>query len=1179
MEIRNISNIYTALPQCGAFLKAISDESVRHVFLGGLLASSAPVFFSAVTERLNGKKDSKLNIQHSTFNTLTAIFILQDNDEAGYFYHDLTQILGTDNVLFFPSSYRRAVKYGQRDAANEILRTETLSRLAALTSVDTQKASTGKDAGKKADDEAKALYVVTCPEALSELVVSKRRLDERTINIAVGDIIDFADLGRQMREFGFKEVDYVYEPGQFAMRGSIIDVYSYSSELPFRIDFFGDEVDTIRTFEVADQLSKDAKQQVRIVPELAQLTEEKQPFTSLLPDDALLVMKDRLYLCSTIEQIYNDGFSQQAMAERLEGATEVEQQQIMRDMRKENNLVAPSRFREEICRFRLVEFGAKPSGTPQVSIEFHISPQPLFHKNFSLLTQTLDDYLLQGYQLYILADSEKQTQRLRDIFDSEELQQMRRNSQHLNIQHSTLPFTPVNRTLHEGFADNDLRLCFFTDHQIFDRFHKYNLKSDAARTGKMALTMKELQEMEPGDFIVHVDFGIGKFGGLVRVPVGDSYQEMIRLYYQRGDIVDVSIHSLYKISKYRRSDTGEPPRLSTLGTGAWEKLKERTKKRIKDIARDLIKLYAKRRHEKGFAYSADSYLQHELEASFLYEDTPDQQRATHDVKVDMESARPMDRLVCGDVGFGKTEVAIRAAFKAACDSKQVAVLVPTTVLAFQHYKTFSDRLKGMPVRVDYLSRARTAKQTREVLADLKAGKIDILVGTHKLIGKAVEWHDLGLLIIDEEQKFGVSTKEKLRTLKTNVDTLTMSATPIPRTLQFSLMGARDMSIMRTPPPNRYPVQTELGVYGHEIIADAINFEMSRNGQVFFVNDRISNLPEIASLITKYVPDARVAIGHGQMSPEELEKILIGFMNYDYDVLLSTTIVENGIDISNANTIIINDAHRFGLSDLHQMRGRVGRSNRKAFCYLLAPPKSVLSSEARRRLEALENFSELGSGFNLAMQDLDIRGAGNLLGAEQSGFMEDLGYETYQKILNQAVTELKNDEFADMYAEEIAQGNNLTGDAFVEDCAVESDLEMYFPDTYVPGSAERMLLYRELDNIDNDDELDAYRQRLIDRFGAIPHEGEELLQVVALRRYGKSLGCEKIILKQGRMQMQFVSNPNSAYYRSATFGKALDFIAANARRCNLKEVNGKRSMVVSGVPTVGEAVKVLLKVKE
>ena len=1152
MKINEISTLYSALPQCRAFLKAISDKSVRHTFLSGLYASSASVFFAAVAEHKPAD---------TTFSVAT--FVLQDNDEAGYFYHDLTQILGSDNVLFFPSSYRRAVKYGQRDAANEILRTETLSRLSAA------------KAGS-----ADKLYIVTCPEALSELVVSKRRLDERTINIAVGDIINLADLSRKMREFGFNEVDYVYEPGQFAMRGSIMDVYSYASELPYRIDFFGDEVDTIRTFEVTDQLSKETKQAVHIVPELAQIAEEKQPFTALLPNDALLVMKDRLYLCSTIEQIYNDGFSQQALTERLEGATEMEQQQIVRDMRKDNNLVSPTVFREEICRFRLVEFGAQPTGTPQAKIEFHVSPQPLFHKNFDLLTQTLEDYLLQGYQLYILADSEKQTQRLRDIFDSDELRQMRlarlRNNplaESISVA-DALDFTPVDHTLHEGFADNDLRLCFFTDHQIFDRFHKYNLKSDAARTGKMALTMKELQEMEPGDFIVHVDFGIGKFGGLVRVPMGDSYQEMIRLYYQRGDIVDVSIHSLYKISKYRRSDTDEPPRLSTLGTGAWERLKERTKKRIKDIARDLIKLYAKRRHEKGFAYSADSYLQHELEASFLYEDTPDQQKATHDVKADMEAARPMDRLVCGDVGFGKTEVAIRAAFKAACDSKQVAVLVPTTVLAFQHYKTFKSRLKDMPVRVDYLSRARTAKQTREVLADLRDGKIDILVGTHKLIGKSVVWKDLGLLVIDEEQKFGVAVKEKLRKLKTNVDTLTMSATPIPRTLQFSLMGARDMSIMRTPPPNRYPVHTELGVFGHEIIADAINFEMSRNGQVFFVNDRISNLPEIARLIEKYVPDARVAIGHGQMSPEELEKILIGFMNYDYDVLVSTTIIESGIDISNANTIIINDAHRFGLSDLHQMRGRVGRSNRKAFCYLLAPPKSLLSSEARRRLEALENFSELGSGFNLAMQDLDIRGAGNLLGAEQSGFMEDLGYETYQKILNQAVTELKNDEFADMYAQEIAEGNNLTGDVFVEDCAVESDLEMYFPDTYVPGSAERMLLYRELDNIEDDDALDAYRQRLIDRFGTMPHEGEELLQVVALRRYGKRLGCEKIILKQGRMQMQFVSNPNSAYYKSAAFGRALNYIAANTRRCNLKEVRGKRSMVVSGVPTVGEAVKIL-----
>lgn len=1164
MKIREISNIYSALPQCGAFLKAVNDESVKHLFLKGMVASSAPVFFAAAASRTeNDKKGAQ--------KPLTAVFILQDNDEAGYFYHDLTQILGTDNVLFFPSSYRRAVKYGQRDAANEILRTETLSRLSAA-----HTAGKGKD-------KPGFLYVVTCPEALSELVVSKRNLDERTISIGVGDIVNLTDLGRKMRSLGFEEVDYVYEPGQFAMRGSIVDVYSYSSELPFRIDFFGDEVDTIRTFEVADQLSKDSKETVQIVPELAQTVTDKQPFTAMLPEDALLVFKDRLYLCSAIEQIYDNGFSKQAFTERLEGATEMEQEQIMREMRKENNLVSGVEFRKAISGFRFVEMGAHPSGTPQTTITFNISPQPLFHKNFELLAQTLEDFLLQGYRLYILADSEKQTRRLKEIFESDELRAVRNarhqkspNSEALSVA-DNITFTPVDHTLHEGFADADLRLCFFTDHQIFDRFHKYNLKSDAARTGKMALTMKELQEMEPGDFIVHVDFGIGKFGGLLRVPVGDSYQEAIRIYYQHGDIVDVSIHSLYKISKYRRADTGEPPRLSALGTGAWDRLKERTKKRIKDIARDLIKLYSKRRHEKGFSFSADSYLQHELEASFLYEDTPDQSKATQDVKHDMESNRPMDRLVCGDVGFGKTEVAIRAAFKAATDGKQVAVLVPTTVLAFQHYKTFLSRLKEMPVRVDYLSRARTAKQTREVLADLKEGKIDILIGTHKLIGKSVEWHDLGLLIIDEEQKFGVATKEKLRKLKTNVDTLTMSATPIPRTLQFSLMGARDMSIIRTPPPNRYPVQTELGVYGHEIIADAINFEMSRNGQVYFVNDRISNLPEIAALIHKYVPDARVAIGHGQMNPEELEKILIGFMDYDYDVLLSTSIVENGIDISNANTIIINDAHRFGLSDLHQMRGRVGRSNRKAFCYLLAPPKSVLTPEARRRLEALENFSELGSGFNLAMQDLDIRGAGNLLGAEQSGFMEDLGYETYQKILNQAVTELKNEEFQDIYAEEIAQGKEISGDEFVEDCALESDLEMYFPETYVPGSAERMFLYRELDNISDDDQLDAYRKRLEDRFGKMPKEGEQLLLVVPLRRIGKKLGCEKIILKQGRMQMQFVSNPESAYYKSQAFGRALNYISSHTRRCNLKEARGHRFMIVTGITSVGDALEVLKEI--
>ena len=1134
MKINDIKSVYGALPQCGALIQALGQDSVRTLFLQGLSASAAPVLFSTVAGKI----------------CKTVVFILQDADEAGYFYHDLTQIMGQDDVLFFPSSYRRAVKYGQRDAASEILRTEVLSRLS-----------------RRKTEKNSSLYIVSCPEAGSELVVSKKRLDERTLTLSAGQTVDLVGVQRTLRDFGFSEVDYVYEPGQFAVRGSIMDVYSFSSEWPFRIDFFGNEIDTIRTFEVQDQLSRDKRDTVEIVPELARMTDEKMPLTSFLPSDTILVVKDMMYLRDTVSQIYKDGFSSQAITERLEGATEAEQDQIMRDMRRENQLVSGTRFAEETEAFRRVEIGHKPTGTPDATIKFNITPQPLFHKNFDLLTRSLEDYRLMGYKLYIFADSEKQTKRLRDIFDSEEIK----------ARNYDIKFEPVDKTLHEGFADNDLHVCFFTDHQIFDRFHKYSLRSDTARSGKMALTMKELQEMEPGDFIVHVDFGIGKFGGLVRVPTGDSYKEAIRIIYQHGDIVDVSIHSLYKISKYRRNGAGDPPRLSTLGTGAWERLKERTKKRIKDIARDLIKLYAKRRHEKGFAFSPDTFMQHELEASFLYEDTPDQLKATQEVKADMESPRPMDRLVCGDVGFGKTEVAVRAAFKAACDNKQVAVLVPTTVLAFQHYQTFRDRLRDLPVRVDYLSRARSAKQTRQVIEDLKAGKIDILVGTHKLIGKSVVWHDLGLLIIDEEQKFGVSTKEKLRKLKTNVDTLTMSATPIPRTLQFSLMGARDMSIIRTPPPNRYPIQTELATFGHEIIADAINFEMSRNGQVYFVNDRISNLPEIANLIHKYVPDARVAIGHGQMNPDELEKILMGFMNYDYDVLLSTTIVENGIDISNANTIIINDAHRFGLSDLHQMRGRVGRSNRKAFCYLLAPPKSALTPEARRRLEALETFSDLGSGFNLAMQDLDIRGAGNLLGAEQSGFMEDLGYETYQKILNQAVTELKNDEFADIYAEEIADGRQLSGDDFVEDCAVESDLEMYFPDTYVPGSSERMLLYRELDNITDDRELDAYRQRLIDRFGPVPHEGEELLQVVPLRRLGKRLGCEKLILKQDSMRMQFVSNTASAYYKSQAFDKVLRYIGNNPRRCNLKEISGKHIMIVSDVKTVGDAVAVLREI--
>ena len=1128
MNIQEIEKFYVQLPQVSALAKLLGKSSEKRIFLEGLLGSSAPMMFASLA--------SKCQTQ--------MLFVLQDAEEAGYFYHDLTQLMGTDQVLFFPSSYRRAVKYAQRDAASEILRTEVLTRLTSVR------------------------YVVTYPEALAELVVSKKNLDSRTLSLEKDQTIAVSDIEATLREFGFHEVDYVYEPGQFAVRGSILDVYSYSCEYPYRIDFFGDDIDSIRTFEVEDQLSKDQRTQVEIVPELVG-TEDKVPFLSFLPKETLIVTKDYYYVRDTIDRTYQEGFSAQAKAEQMSGATEMEQHEIEQQMRKELQLITGARFMEDAGTFRRIEFGHRPSAPDFTALQFHITVQPLFHKNFDLLTKSFEDYLLQGYQIYILADSQKQNERLKDIFA-----EMAKD----------IVFTPVEKTLHEGFADDDLRICFFTDHQIFDRFHKYNLKSDKARSGKMALTLKEIQQFEIGDFVVHVDHGVGKFGGLVRMPVTnakgeETYQEMIKITYQHGDSIYVSIHSLYKVSKYKSQDGGEGPRLSTLGTGQWERMKERTKKHIKDIARDLIKLYAKRRREKGFAFSHDTYLQHELEASFLYEDTPDQLKATQDVKADMEMAKPMDRLVCGDVGFGKTEVAVRAAFKAATDGKQVAVLVPTTVLAYQHFRTFTGRLKDMPVRVEYLTRARTTKQTTAILKDLAEGKVDIIIGTHKLISKSVKFKDLGLLIIDEEQKFGVSTKEKLRQLKSNVDTLTMSATPIPRTLQFSLVGARDLSVIQTPPPNRYPIQTEIHTFGAEIITDAINFEMSRNGQIYFVNNRISDLTHIAEMIHKYIPDARVAIGHGQMKPDELEKIILDFSNYDYDVLLSTTIVENGIDIPNANTIIINAAHNFGLSDLHQMRGRVGRGNRKAFCYLLAPPLADLPADSRRRLEALENFSDLGSGINIAMQDLDIRGAGNLLGSEQSGFISDLGYETYQKILNQAMAELRNEE-PELKAES-QESSPLAADlsslSFVDDCALESDIEMYFPEQYVPSDSERMLLYRELDNLANrhdlDASLEAYRSRLRDRFGEIPAVAEELISVVPLRVYGKQLGIEKIMLKQGHMYLFFVSNTNSPYFQSEAFGKVLNYVSNHPRQCNFREANGKRSVVITPVSSVAAALTI------
>ena len=1119
MDISELQRIYAGHPNVRALAAQLENSSVRSIFLGGLHASASSLFLSSVIDT----------------SPRTFVFILGDVEEAGYFYHDLIQINGEKNVLFFPSSYRRAIRYGQKDAANEILRTEALNRL----------------------QKQEPVCIVTYPDAIAEKVVSQKVLAEKTITLSIGQCIGTDVLMDMLAEWGFEQVDYVYEPGQYSLRGSIVDVYSYASEYPYRIDFFGDEIDSIRTFEVESQLSKERKDSISIVPELASMQSgEYVSFFRFLKDDAVIGMKDFLWIRERIDAVHEETVSKQA----LEAADEVQREDLLR---MNNRLMDGSSFTSDVLEFRRMEFGNKPTGHPQATLTFDVVAQPIFHKNFDLVSSTLDDYVQKGYTLYICTDSEKQAKRLKDIFEE---------------RGDAISFTYVNKTLHEGFTDNLLKKCFFTDHQIFDRFHKYNLRSERARSGKVALTLKELSQFEPGDYVVHIDHGIGKFAGLVRLPNGNSTQEVIKLVYQNDDVVFVSIHSLHKISKYKGKE-GEPPRINKLGTGAWEKIKERTKTKIKDIARDLIRLYSQRKQEKGFAYSPDSFMQHELEASFLYEDTPDQSKATADVKADMESQRPMDRLVCGDVGFGKTEVAMRAAFKAVTDNKQVAVLVPTTVLAYQHFQTFSERLKDFPCKVEYLSRARTAKDTTRIIKELADGTINIIIGTHKLIGKSVKFKDLGLLIIDEEQKFGVSVKEKLRQIKVNVDTLTLTATPIPRTLQFSLMGARDLSVIQTPPPNRYPIQTEVHTFNEQIITDAINFEMSRNGQVFFVNNRIQNLVELKALILRHIPDCRVCIGHGQMQPEELEKIIMDFVNYDYDVLLATTIIESGIDIPNANTIIINQAQNFGLSDLHQMRGRVGRSNRKAFCYLLAPPLHVLTPEAKRRLQAIENFSDLGSGIHIAMQDLDIRGAGNMLGAEQSGFIADLGYETYQKILAEAVKELKEDEFSQLYTEELqmAGEEKISGEDFVSECLVESDLELLFPNEYIPSSSERMLLYRELDGLELDKDVLDFKARLEDRFGKVPTEGQELLRIVPLRRLAKRLGAEKVVLKAERMVLYFVSNPDSPFYQSIAFGKVIGYMGTHPRYCNLREQNGRRSMVVKNVETVETAVSILQEI--
>ena len=1108
MDIKALSEIFATPARIEALSALFAERKTRRIRLNGLEGSAPALLFASL------KKTKQ-----------PFLIIADDFDTAGYVYHDICQIHGDERVKILPSGYKRDIKYGQVDAPSQILRTEVFNSWG------------NKQTG----------WVVTCPEALAEKVPCRERLDESTIEVSISDKTTMSALLQRLRDQGFCQTDYVYEPGQYAKRGSILDVYSYANELPFRIDFFDDVIDSIRTFNVETQLSEQRHDSISIISAMQhEAKTDMVSFLDFIDERTIIICQSVGWLMSRIKAITSSTISSATIIAN-EG-----------DSNAMDHVVDGEAFCERLMQFKIVEYGAAVDGVTALQadaeLNFNCSPQALYHKNFDLISDSFSRHISDGYGLYILSDSPHQTDRLKHIFDD---------------RGDDIAFTAVERTLHQGFVDHDIKACFFTDHQIFDRFHKYNLKSDRARSGKLALSLKELNQIEVGDYIVHIDHGVGVFSGLVRTDVNGNVQEMIKLTYLNDDIIFVSIHSLHKLSKYRAKE-GVPPKVNKLGTGAWARIKERTKTKMKDIARDLIKLYAARREEKGHAFAPDSYLQHELEASFIYEDTPDQLRATQAVKADMESSRPMDRLICGDVGFGKTEIAIRAAFKAAVDGKQTAVLVPTTVLALQHYRTFSERLKELPVKVDFISRARKPKDVKKIVADLAEGKIDILIGTHKIIGKEVKFKDLGLLVVDEEQKFGVAVKERLKQLKVNVDTLTMSATPIPRTLQFSLMGARDLSSLNTPPANRQPIVTSVSSFNDDTIAEAINFELSRNGQVFFICNRIEQLRDVENTIRRLVPDARVVTGHGQMPPEQLEKSILDFANHDYDVLLSTTIIESGIDMPNVNTIIINNAQNFGLSELHQLRGRVGRSSRKAFCYLLVPPVKPLSVAARRRLQAIESFSDLGAGIHIAMQDLDIRGAGNLLGAEQSGFIADLGYETYQKILKESVLELKTEEFGDTFTDE----NDGKVEEFVADCTIESDMELRIPADYVPQEGERISLYQELDNMERLQDVEAFRDRLRDRFGAIPLVTQELILIVPLRSAAKRLGIEKLYLKQGKMFLYFVDGANQAYYHSTAFGRVINYMQLHANRCQIREKNGKRSLIIDSVASVETALHIL-----
>jgi transcription-repair coupling factor (superfamily II helicase) len=1059
------------------------------------------------------------------------LFILADKEEAAYFLNDLENLLGEENVLFFPASYRMPYQHEDIDNSNILLRAEVLNKI-----------NTGK----------KHICIVTYPEALTEKVVTKTNLTKNTLQLKQGEKISIDFISEVLSEYEFSRVDYVIEPGQFSIRGGIVDIFSFSNEHPYRIEFLGNDVDSIRSFDSTSQLSIQKLSYCTIIPNVQTrlLQESRQTFFEFIPENSVVWFKHFQLSIDRIDKAF-------ALAETSYKKLD----SVIEQLEPKELYIDKDTFTKQVLSFPLVEFGNHFSLTPTQTITYQFSPQPSFNKNFGYLNDNFKGNIRNKLANIIFSDTPKQIERLYKIF--EDISPKKEGDSEL--------FTPILLSIHEGFIDNDLHLACYTDHQIFDRYHRFRLKNSFNKKNE-ALTLKELKGLNPGDYVTHIDYGIGRYGGLETIEVNGKTQETIRLVYKDYDVVNISIHSLHRIAKYSGKE-GAEPKVNKLGTNAWATLKQKTKKKVKEVAYDLIQLYAKRKALKGFQFSKDNYLQNELEASFIYEDTPDQLKATADFKKDMESEWPMDRLICGDVGFGKTEVALRAAFKAVCDSKQVAVLVPTTILAVQHYKTFKERLKSFPCKVDYINRFKSAKDQKETLEKLKKGEIDILIGTHGIVGKNVVFKDLGLMIIDEEQKFGVGVKDKLKTFKANIDTLTLTATPIPRTLQFSMMGARDLSVISTAPPNRYPVQTELHTFNEEIIRDAISFEVSRGGQVFFVHNRVQNIMEVAGMISRLCPDVKVAIGHGQLDGEKLEDVMLGFVEGEYDVLVATTIIEAGLDISNANTIIINQAHMFGLSDLHQMRGRVGRSNKKAFCYLLTTPVSLLTPEARKRLKAIEEFSELGSGFNIAMRDLDIRGAGNLLGGEQSGFINEIGFDMYQKILNEAIMELRieHEELRETPVGGSHQYTGKTHTTFVNDCVIDTDMEILIPDDYVNNITERLNLYRELDDSKQESELIAFEANLLDRFGPVPDQAIELVHTIRLRWLAMEIGFEKLLLKNNRLVGYFIQNQKSPYYQSETFTKVLKFVQHNQRLCKMKESNGKLSLSFENIKSVDDAI--------